>query len=220
MNNAQIELPNETSNLSEAIYRDLRAKLIAGELAPAETVSIRKLADRYEVSGMPVREALRQLASEGALISEARKAYRVPDLSDDEAADLFFVRAILEGAAAEIAAPKMTSATFEALDGIISIMNSRWAELNAGGFLLANYRFHRTIYQACGNKAMTANIDRLYVQTGPWLAHGIVNLVNPENWLDEHPLIVAALRAGDSKQTRKLMEEDAFWGVKLYRRRP
>lgn len=217
MNHIILRDTKESENLSASVYSDLRTQLIIGALMPAETVSIRKLADEYGVSAMPVREALRQLASEGALISAARKAYRVPDLSDNAAADLFHVRAVLEGAAAEIAAKSIGPKDLNFLDKVILQMRNCWADHDACGFLLANYKFHSTIYLACGNGAMATNIDRLYLQTGPWLAHGIVNLVNPENWLDEHHLIIDALRAGDAKKTRGLMEDDAFWGVRLYR---
>ena len=82
-------------NLSANVYADLRLKLIVGDLKPGETLSIRTLADEYDHSAMPVREALRQLSSEGALVGEAKKAYRVPDLSPNEAAKLFYVRAAL-----------------------------------------------------------------------------------------------------------------------------
>jgi DNA-binding GntR family transcriptional regulator len=63
------------------IYLELKKKLIVGELMPGEGLSIRKVAEEYKVSAMPVREALRQLAIEQALISAAKKAYRVPDLT-------------------------------------------------------------------------------------------------------------------------------------------
>ncbi|SNT73896.1 GntR family transcriptional regulator [Paracoccus seriniphilus] len=207
----------DPESLSASIYAELRVRLITGALKPAEAVSIRKLADSFGVSAMPVREALRQLASEGALNSAARKAYRVPDLTAQQASDLFFVRGVLEGAAAEIAATRITANTLTRLEKYVVKMENLWKARDATGFLLANYKFHSTIYQCSGNSALALSIDRLYVQTGPWLAHGIINLVNPDNWLGEHTPIIEALRKGDAKTARQLMEEDAFWGVELYR---
>ncbi len=98
--------PN-SSNLSSNVYSKLRLKLITGDLKPGEPLSIRRLVNEYNYSAMPVREALRQLASEDALVGAAKKAYRVPDLSSEEASKLFYVRAALEGASAEIAAKKV-----------------------------------------------------------------------------------------------------------------
>lgn len=212
-----ILLPPDPESLNASIYADLRRKLITGVLRPAEAVSIRKMAESYSVSMMPVREALRQLASEGALKSAARKAYRVPDLTPQEAADLFFIRGVLEGAAAEIAAERITPKILSKLEKYVVKMQKLWEARDASGFLLANYDFHSTIYHCSGNGALATTIDRLYVQTGPWLAHGIITLVDPDNWLGEHGLIIDALRIGDARTARRLIEEDAFWGVELYR---
>ena len=210
--------PMDPETLNATVYADLRVKLITGQLKPSEAVSVRKLAELYGVSTMPVREALRQLASEGALNSAARKAYRVPDLTAKQASDLFFVRGVLEGAAAELAAPRMTKRILAKLEIAVGKTHACLEKRDAPGVLLANYEFHSAIYQSSDNSALALSIDRLYVQTGPWLAHGIENLVNAENWLGEHELIIEALRNSDAKTARKLMEEDAFWSVELYRR--
>lgn len=210
--------PMDPETLNATVYADLRVKLITGQLKPSEAVSVRKLAELYGVSTMPVREALRQLASEGALNSAARKAYRVPDLTAKQASDLFFVRGVLEGAAAELAAPRMTKRILAKLETAVAKTHACLEKRDAPGVLLANYEFHSAIYQSSDNSALALSIDRLYVQTGPWLAYGIENLVNAENWLGEHELIIEALRNSDAKTARKLMEEDAFWSVELYRR--
>ena len=104
MDNIVIPSAPSTENMSFQVYADIRMKLITGKLMPDQALSIRTLATEYDISAMPVREALRQLASEDALIGAAKKAYRVPNLLSSEAANLFYVRAVLEGAAAEIVA--------------------------------------------------------------------------------------------------------------------
>lgn len=213
-----IKMPQtDAESLNATVYADLRIKLITGQFKPSEALSVRKLAQTYEVSTMPVREALRQLASEGALKSAARKAYRVPDLTAKDASDLFFVRGVLEGAAAELAAQRMTKRVLSKLDAAVARTHICLKAQDASEFLLANYTFHRTIYQASGNSALAVSIDQLYAQTGPWLAHGIENLVGTDSWLGEHELIVDALRKADSATARKLIEEDAFWSVDLFR---
>ncbi|MEM5477667.1 GntR family transcriptional regulator [Pacificibacter sp. AS14] len=209
----------DPETMNATVYGDLRIKLITGQLKPAEAVSVRQLAELYGVSTMPVREALRQLASEGALKSAARKAYRVPDLTAKEASNLFFVRGVLEGAAVELAAQRMTKRKLSTLESAVKKTRICLNRRDVSGLLLANYEFHSTIYQSGDNGALALSIDRLYVQTGPWLAHGIMNLVDADNWLGEHDLIIDALRQADSKTARKLIEEDAFWGVDLYRQR-
>ncbi len=217
MQDAQKPKTAEPRNLSSFVHADLRRKLITGQLKPAESLSIRKLAEGYAFSTMPVREALRQLASENALVGAARKAYRVPDLSSAQAADLFHIRAVLEGAAAEAAAMHMNNADLDFLSRMTKRMEQCRVQRDPTAFLLANHRFHNCIYDRAGNDAMKAIIDGLYVQTGPWLAHGIVNLVNADNWLGDHNEIIDALRTRDAATARRLVEEDVRWGVDLFR---
>ncbi|WP_299844528.1 GntR family transcriptional regulator [uncultured Roseovarius sp.] len=205
------------ANLSAGIYSDLQRKLIVGDLRPAENLSIRTLAEEYKVSAMPVREALRQLASEDALIGAAKKAYRVPNLTSEQAADLFFVRAVLEGAAAEIAAERVSEADIKILRKHNIDLEAAWGKQHASDFLFANYQFHRHVYSLTGNSALQSMIDALYVRTGPWLAYGITNLVKPDKWMGEHDHIITALGQRDKAETRRLMEEDARWGVELFR---
>ena len=207
-----------TKNLSSQIYTDLRMQLIVGDLRPAESLSIRTLAEEYDVSAMPVREALRQLASEDALIGAAKKAYRVPDLSHSQAADLFFLRAVLEGAAAEIAATIIKDSDINYLNRLVKDMDVTWERRDSSAFLLANFQFHGHIFSMTGNNALQSMIESLYVRTGPWLAYGIVSLVNPDNWLGEHPEIIDALIEGNGAEARRLMEKDALWGMQLYQR--
>ncbi|MEX0301304.1 MAG: GntR family transcriptional regulator [Leisingera sp.] len=206
-------------NLSTKVYADLKMKLIVGQLHPAETLSIRTLAEEYGVSAMPVREALRQLASEDALIGAAKKAYRVPDLNPSEAANLFFIRAILEGAAAEIATEHVRSKDIKFLEKLVQDMDTAWQNQDAVQFLLVNFKFHSRIYSLTGNSALQSMIESLYARTGPWLAHGITDLVTIDSWMGDHPGIIDALRNRDAALARKLVEEDARWGVDLYRAR-
>ena len=59
-------------------------------------------------------------------------------------------------------------------------------------------------------------IDALYARTGPWLAQGIVELIQVDRIADGHRKIVSALVAGYAKEVRRLVEEDAQWAIKLF----
>lgn len=203
-------------NLSFPIYSDIRMKLITGKLLPAEALSIRTLATEYNVSAMPVREALRQLASEDALIGIAKKAYRVPNLLPIEAANLFYVRAVLEGAAAEIVAGVIKKKDIKHLRDLSTLMDIAWNNKNAIEFLRINFHFHSYIYRLAQNSALAKMAENVYIRTGPWLALGIRNLAAVEVWEGNHNDIIDALANRDAVTARQLMEDDAGWGNKLY----
>lgn len=209
--------PRTTESLSVRIYSDLRMKLIVGDLKPGDPLSIRTLAEECNVSAMPVREALRQLASEGALIGEAKKSYRVPNLSTDEAANLFFVQSVLEGAAAEVATNRAKTSDFKILGKLKVAIEKAWIQLDARSFLRENYNLHSHICSLANNGALQSMIESLYVRTGPWLAYGIVNLVKPDDWMGRYGDIIEAMKERDAAKVRRLLENDALWGMSLYR---
>jgi DNA-binding FadR family transcriptional regulator len=95
-------------------------------------------------------------------------------------------------------------------------MNKYWQAKDAKNFLFTNYQFHSHITSLSGNSALQAMIDGIYLRTGPWLAHGITELVDLDAWKADHSGIVNALQARDAKTVRRLVEEDAYWGVSIY----
>lgn len=208
--------PNHSENLSARIYGVVRQKLILGELSPGAQLSIRTVAEEFSVSAMPVREALRQLASEEALIGAAKKAYRVPDLSPGQASELFYVRSVLEGAASELAVKSIAPKDIEDLEALATETDLAWQNGNPRRYLVANYRFHTQINQLADNSALQKMITDLYARTGPWLFHGVTNLITVDQLSDGHTKIVAALKSRNAKQVRELVEEDAQWAISHY----
>ncbi|MEM1152317.1 MAG: GntR family transcriptional regulator [Pseudomonadota bacterium] len=206
----------QNENLSRGIYDVIRQKLILGELQPGSPLSIRTMAEEFGVSAMPVREALRQLASEQALIGAAKKAYRVPDLTPNAAADLFFVRSVLEGAAAELAVRNMTEVDIRGLERLAGETSAAWAAGDAQAYISSNFTFHSAINARAGNDDLLMMIDALYARTGPWLAQGVVDLIQVDKIEDGHGKIVRALASGDAKEVRRLVEEDAQWAINLF----
>lgn len=205
-------------NLSLKIYTELRARLIIGEFSPDDTLSIRTLAEEFGVSAMPVREALKRLEFEKALSGSAKRAYRVPVVSPKDAANLFFVRATLEGAAAELAVGQMSEADLAKLHDLACRIDRAWEQSDSRAFLRYNFRFHSLIYQRCGNPDLRELAELLYARCGPWLGKAIRDMSRSEDWASEHHDIVEAIRAGDKKRVRRLIEEDVNWGTALFGR--
>jgi DNA-binding GntR family transcriptional regulator len=201
------------------VYEELRRRLISGQMKPGETTSIRVLAAELGIGVMPVREALKNLWSHKALTGEAKKAYRVPELDQHQAANLFQIRAVLEGGAAESAVEHITMEDIASLRAYSHIMNAAWKANDPQTFLETNFAFHSLIYQRAGNEDLLALIEILFMRTGPMLAHAIVNVAQIEDWENEHLAIVDAIERRDAALTRRLVEEDAKWGMTLFRHR-
>ena len=80
----------------EMAYRKLRDLILFGEIAPGQAVTIQGMVERLEAGMTPVREAIRRLTSEGALNLQDNRRIIVPELSDRNMSELYFLRKTLE----------------------------------------------------------------------------------------------------------------------------
>lgn len=88
--------------MDDQVYRVLRHEIIHGTLAPGSVLKLRQLADRFEVSTTPVREALERLKSDGLCVQVPHRGTRVVALSFAEFEDIYTVRIALEGQAVRL----------------------------------------------------------------------------------------------------------------------
>lgn len=205
------------ASMNEQVYRQLKWSLIAGQFAPDAKLSIRKVAEDFGTSAMPVREALKRLASERALVSKANRSFRVPKLNPKRVSELFFLRASLEGLATELATPRLTQQKFDTLTRLAEQTEKNIATANRHGYLTNNYRFHFTIYNSADNGELVSIIEGLWVQSGPYLADVVNVLEETEEWRKLHAWIADALRERDAAKARELIERDIGWGTRVYR---
>ena len=210
------KLNGESNNLSQFIYQQLRRRLIVGDLSPNDSLSIRTLAKNFGVSTMPVREALKRLETENALTGSAKRAYRVPDISSKEAANIIFVRATLEGAGTGLAIKHIRAPEIERLRQFSNAMDAALKQRDAHGFLLNNFYFHSLIYRSTHNTDLSEIVDALYARSGPWLGKAIREVAKIEDWVTEHHDIVNAIEARDAPRVRALIEADAAWGITYF----
>lgn len=191
-------------NLRENVYATLRDAFISGAFAPGETVSLRDLAADLGTSLTPVREAVRRLVAEGALVDTPSRTLRVPPFDAGRMRDLKAARLALEGLALERAAARMEPGELDAIEALI--------EGSRGGpvpDLASNYAFHLGLYRPSGSEVLLPLIEGLWVQYGAYLNR----IVREEaaRAMEEHvhhAEIVAALRAGDLPAAQAALRAD------------
>jgi len=140
-------------------YKRLRDAIMRGELAPGTRLVIDDLARHFEISIIPVREALRLLQSEGLVVSVAHVGATVAAISRESVAEVFTVLEGLEVVATRTAAERSTTADLDQLTALVCEMDealdaeapARWAELNT--------RFHLEISE-CARMPMLQEMLR------------------------------------------------------------
>ena len=133
--------------LREKILENIRDAIVSGSLKAGSRVSEPELAERYGISRTPIREAFRQLESEGYLTVIPRRGAIVSDLSPKDVEEFYAIKSIMEGYAARRACENLSGKDLDRLQVFVSFDNNvcgfrrfiRWAEHVAGAFA-GNYQ--------------------------------------------------------------------------------
>jgi DNA-binding GntR family transcriptional regulator len=192
---------------SQTIYRTLRERILSNELASGTRLVLRQLANQFDTSDIPVREALRMLERDGLVEMVPYRGARVTTLTAREIEETYFIRGHLESIATGLAAERITEAELTVLDRLMDRMRGAVEAQDGPRFSELNQEFHRTIIAACGNvmlRDLTMDI---------WQRHSgfqrVFRMVPGRLAASqaEHEGIMAALRARDTERAAKL----ALW---------
>ena len=111
-----------TESLGERGYERIREAITSGVLAPGTRITERALAQELGTSPTPVREALRRLEQEGLLERKGTRGIYVAQLPTSAQSEMLYLQALLRGAAARLAAQKMTDDHLQELHELLRQM--------------------------------------------------------------------------------------------------
>lgn len=193
----------DQASLRDAAYAALRDAFTRGEFAPGDSVSLRTLAEQLGISMTPVREAVRRLVAEGALVDTPSRTLAVPPFDARRAMDLKQARLALEGLVLDQAMGAIKPADIDALEAILDAPGAPGPDLGR------NYRFHFGLYRHSGSEVLLPLVEALWVQYGAYLnriiAHPRVGAL-PEH--KHHRRILSALRKGDRDAAQAALARD------------
>ncbi len=196
----------DQSKLREEVYAALCDAFTRGEFAPGEVLNLRGLAEQLGTSMTPVREAVRRLVAEGALIDTPSRTLEVPPFDNSRMLDLKRARIGLETMVLDIAMDNMDEVTIDQLERIIQ---ETPGAVSSGPDLQANYDFHFTLYRKSSSHVMLPLIEALWLQYGAYL-HLIIRHENAQR-VDEHEFhkdIIDALRQKDRAAAQAALKSD------------
>jgi DNA-binding GntR family transcriptional regulator len=187
-----------TANVSaaEQVAADLRRRILAGEIVPGERIRQEEVAERFGVSRLPVREALRMLEAEGLTELETKKSARVPLLDMHQVALMYQMREKLEPLALTESIPNLTDAQIDRLDEL----QARIAKDNdLQHFLDLDRELHLLSYAGCDSDQLIGAVTRLWNST-QYYRRAFMTVTGPQRrWVvnAEHSLLLDAIRRRD-----------------------
>lgn len=194
----------KTASSSDVIFDALRDAIIRGQLAEGEVLRQDTIAQMFNVSRIPVREALKRLEAQGLVTSTRYKGVVVTPLSIADIEEIFEFRALVEPRMIEMSVPNMSSQTLAAAQGYCDAFAAethpeRWGDLNR--------LFHSSLYQDANRPYYLSIIDKTndridrFVRAQLELTHGMARARR------EHQGIMDACLARDAETASRLTRE-------------
>ena len=181
-------------------YRELRRSIIMGHRRPGERLSLDELVRTYQSSITPLRDALQMLSQEGLVTIRPRSGYFVRSITLKELHELFEVREILELAAVERAAQRITDAGLQELEHVHAGYTGDDDE-SYDRYTDENHRFHTLVAETSGNQELAQMLGHLHDR----LARFMVLRGAGRSQEHTHADIIRALRAHDVEASRQAM---------------
>lgn len=191
----------------QAVLADLRRAIREGELAPGEQIVQESLAERYGLSRVPVRDALKILEGEGHVTYRAHHGYVVTKLDIGELVETYRIRGLLESDAVAVALPNLQNVDVVRMEDAAADIDAAAKVENLIGMCEANHGFHFILFEASGMARMVKIIQQLWDATEPYRSIYYSDAAHRERVRKEHAAIIVAVRHGDNEATLRLLEE-------------
>ncbi|MDC8758117.1 GntR family transcriptional regulator [Janthinobacterium fluminis] len=196
---------NESVPQAERISRAIEAAILNASYAPGERLDERVLAASFGVSRTPIREALNRLVADGLAEHRARQGVFVARITLANVFELFEMLAVLESAAARLAARRIKPA--DAVQLLLAARDTVDAALDedAAVYTASNTRFHELMYAGSCNQLLEDSIKQLRRRAAPYRGHIHRVAGRRSATAQEHVAIAEAIQAGKGEVAAELM---------------
>ena len=188
--------------VAERIARVLGERIVSGELGPGTPLRQDHVAEEFEASHVPAREAFQLLRSRGLVVNEPRRGVRVSPLDPASVQEIVEIRAVLETLALSLAAPKLNAASFEKIEQALALGDQAQSIVE---WEHANRAFHRALVAPCRMPKLLAMLDDLQLAN----SRIIFSATRVEGWRPgsgrAHRQIVDTLRRREFEKAASLL---------------
>jgi DNA-binding GntR family transcriptional regulator len=209
--------PAGAQNLEEFGYRSLRDMILRGELAAGQKLVQEDLAQKLGVSRTPLRSAIAALERDGFVTISPRGEAVVVSFGPERIADLFEVRAVLEGLTCRLVAPLFERKHALYLRSLIAASMPEEGSDDWSEYREADQEFHNYLTALLANEFLTRQLASVRDVLSLSLAQGLLRA--PAETLQEHLEIVDALEARDPDAAEQAMLRHIRTTISLMRKR-
>lgn len=193
--------------LGEVIYQALEEGIVKGYLKPGQHLALAELADQFNTSITPVREACVRLENAGLLIKVPNKGWQVRSLSMREVMELYETRAALESFATKLCCRRVDERGIARLE----VLQERGRQLldasDLDGYSRYNEELHSLIIDLAGNQTLKDTIATIYHRVRLCMTRTVAVTGRPEKAIKEHEKLIRAIADRRPDAAAGIMEQ-------------
>ena len=192
-------------SVPETVALSLRERILSGEFKDGDQIRQEAIATEYDVSRMPVREALRQLEAEGLVRLRTHKGAVVTSRSADEIDELFELRALLEPELFQLAIPRATAQDIANSETALENLEAAYRNRETQTWGTLNWEFHRSLYEPSQRHQTLSILQTINYQTDRYVRLQLVLTSAIETAEHDHRALLRFMRAKDTKGAAKFL---------------
>jgi DNA-binding GntR family transcriptional regulator len=186
----------EPKTKKDQVIELLREIILTGELGPGERLLQEELAERFDVSPTPIREAIQQLVAEGILNHSPYRGVHVAEVSLEDVQEIYLIRSVVEELATRMAVPNLRIKDLQQLEAYHQTIKARVAQGADQDLRKINYEFHMLIYETAQMPELMRIIRGLWMKS-PWDSLRVLPTRATEA-IAEHQAILDAIQQGNA----------------------
>jgi len=199
--------------LRQQVVDRLRESIITGAVSPGQRLTERELTGMLGVSRTVVREALRQLETEGLVTLIPNKGPVVRELTRDEAQDLYNIRSRLEGLAARLFVENADDELIDKLEAALEVVVGAYERGDVHDVLGKKNSFYDVLYEGVKSETLASILTALHARIWRWRALGLTHPKRSRDRskesIDNLRAIVAAIRKRDADAAEQITRHEA-----------
>ena len=157
-------IPPNKRNQRHRVYEELKHQIIFGCYPPGMVLNEKEICRAFKISRTPYREALFRLELDGLVLIKPKVGVVVTHTDLPALKDIFELRTILEGIAAQLAFKRIQPHSLKSLKEVVEKTDSLSPDADIFAYLELDAKFHQIIHEAQGNELLKEILDKLYNQ--------------------------------------------------------
>lgn len=188
---------SEASPIRRLVAEKITEAIVQGRFRPGERLIERELCELLGVSRAPLREALRELESDGLIENIPNKGPIVARISVKQAQSIYEVRATMEGLAARLFAERAGAEQIDALGRAVEEIGEVYANFSPERFIEAKSRFYAVLLAGADNEVLTQTLRSIHVRVSQLRLFSLQDPARADASIKELRSLVAHIRTRD-----------------------